>query len=185
MEDDPDHSIPAWVWPSEFGNDKEIGNGGHFVLSAWTAGNDAVVAERQSDQTILNQVVKNLRSMFGEAVPEPSDYVITRWGQDEFSMGSYSFNPPGSPGSVENARQQLGEPVESRLFWAGEATSEDMYGTTVGAFQTGADVAKDVLNFLQAKAVVSKDDSGKKKQRSAREPRTPRGQQKPQAEQAT
>lgn len=22
-EDDPDHSIPAWIWPKEFGNDKE------------------------------------------------------------------------------------------------------------------------------------------------------------------
>ena len=23
VEDDPDHSIPAWIWPKEFGNDKE------------------------------------------------------------------------------------------------------------------------------------------------------------------
>jgi protoporphyrinogen oxidase len=137
-----DQDDTSGLWTTFF-NDKEIGNGGHFVLSAWIGGDDALRVEQQSDEAIVKQVLGNLRAMLGEEVPEPSKYVISRWGQDEFARGSYSFYNVGGRESVWKARYKLAKTVGKRLFWAGEASHED-YGTTYGAYYSGIDAAEKI-----------------------------------------
>jgi monoamine oxidase len=137
----------AGVWTSFF-NDREIGNGGHFVLSAWIGGDNAKAIESLSDQAIVKQVLGNLRAMLGDHVPEPSKYVISRWGQDEFARGCYSFVNVGGRDPVHKARKKLASTVAKRLFWAGEATTAD-YGTTYGAYGSGITAAKRIMKSLQ------------------------------------
>ena len=63
-----------------------------------------------------------LRAMYpGVLVPDPIEVHLTRWGQDPYSMGSYSY--VCHPGSMEKAREMLALPWGNVLF-SGEATSK-------------------------------------------------------------
>ena len=128
---------------STFFNDREMGNGDEFVISAWVGGDDAREIESMSDETIKEHVLGNLRAMYGDSVPEPSKFVVSRWGQDEFARGAYSYYGIGGTELIGPARERLAEPVGDRLFWAGEATTYS-YGTTHGAYQTGVIAANEI-----------------------------------------
>jgi monoamine oxidase len=66
---------------------------------------------------------------------------IHRWGLDPFSLGSYSFALPGSA----DCRLTLAAPVESRLFFAGEACSTSDFSTAHGGWHTGVTAAEQVI----------------------------------------
>jgi len=63
------------------------------------------------------------------------------WGQDPLARGSYSFAVPGKA----DCRTKLAAPVDSRLFFAGEACSIHDYSTAHGAYFTGIAAADQVL----------------------------------------
>ena len=148
-------------------NDKQLGNGNHFVLSAWIAGDSAKAMELESNETIANTVYDHLVQMMSHhnqnhpnnkamaiEIPRPSQVIITRWGHDEFAYGSYSYSTVPDrvhgPLLMEGARRELGLRTGSNLFWAGEATHEKWSGTTVGAYRSGQQVAADIqLTLLQ------------------------------------
>lgn len=75
-----------------------------------------------------------LRDMFGEDIPQPSGYQLTRWGQDPFARGAYSFNKLGSTPAM---RDDLAASLDDRLFFAGEATSRQYFATVHGAYLSG------------------------------------------------
>jgi monoamine oxidase len=143
---DDANSIGAFT---TFFNEKEVGNGGHFVLSAWAGGDIAGALESRSDQTILSKVMANLWNMFGDQVPRPAKYVLSRWGQDEFAYGSYSYPSVGRESLMDSARRELGARTGNSLFWAGEAIHPTWFGTTVGAYRSGVTAAEDILLTLR------------------------------------
>ena len=57
----------------------------------------------------------------------------TRWAADPWARGSYSHARPGRSA----AREALAQPVEDRLFFAGEATHRTLYSTVHGAWLSG------------------------------------------------
>merc|ERR1712204_103678 len=65
--------------------------------------------EEKSDDFILGQVMRNLKSIF-PTVNDPTTVMITRWGQDENFLGSYSFNQVGRTSLMMQAssRKSLG-----------------------------------------------------------------------------
>ena len=67
--------------------------------------------------------------------------VATGWASDPLSMGSYSHALPGHAG----AREVLARPVDSRLFFAGEATSRHFFSTAHGAFEEGKRAAMSLV----------------------------------------
>ena len=83
-----------------------------------------------------------LRGIFGRRIPEPIDYLITRWASDPYAMGSYSFNALGSEPAM---RDRLAESLGDRVFFAGEATSRNYFGTVRGAYLSGLRAAREVL----------------------------------------
>ncbi len=66
----------------------------------------------------------------------------TCWRRVPYIHGSYSHARVGHAG----ARQRLAEPVEDRLFFAGEACSRADFSTAHGAFATGIAAAEAVLS---------------------------------------
>ncbi len=78
----------------------------------------------------------------GKTFPEPSGFQITRWNSDPFSLGSYSYTPVGSKQSY---RRQIGMPVENKVFFAGEATSQFFPATVHGAFLSGVRAAYEIM----------------------------------------
>jgi len=67
-----------------------------------------------------------------------------------------SYVPVGSKQSV---RRQIGMPVENRLFFAGEATSQFFPSTVHGAFLSGVRAAYEI-KLADAKADLMKDGQG-------------------------
>ena len=84
-----------------------------------------------------------LRLMYGDQIPDPVGQVITRWGQDQFSLGSYSFSGVGSEEPAD--RKTLAATVAGRLFFAGEHTSHLYFATVHGAYLSGLDAAKKIV----------------------------------------
>ena len=66
---------------------------------------------------------------------------LHRWGTDPFSRGSYSYASPGKA----DCRAALAEPVDERLFFAGEACSLADFSTVHGAFATGVAAADAII----------------------------------------
>jgi len=148
---DTDEDSGFWT---TFFNDRELGNtNGHFILTAWIGGENAKRSEetQSSDDDVLDTILQNLRSMFGSTVPQPKKYIVTRWGQDPFALGSYSFVPVTTT-SINQARIDLRWPTggqnNDKLFFSGEAT-DTFYGTVNGARRSGIQAARNILVRLQ------------------------------------
>lgn len=70
---------------------------------------------------------------------DPDGHLISRWRQDPFSLGSYSYLATGSePGD----RRTLAEPAGQRLYFAGEATHGVYPATVHGAYLSGRQTAQ-------------------------------------------
>jgi len=129
-------------------------NGDRPVLVAFFAGDEAELLETQyasSNSThyeveITELAMIPLRNMFGNNIPSPSKVVVTKWNVDNYSMGSYSFN---AVGMNEDDRTKLGTPIRnSKIVIAGEATSQDHFQTTHGAYWEGKRAAESVADSL-------------------------------------
>jgi monoamine oxidase len=68
----------------------------------------------------------------------------TRWNYEPWTLGAFSAAAPGG----QWARTALAEPVRDRIFFAGEATHETMWGTVGGAWASGERAADAVLKKL-------------------------------------
>lgn len=66
-------------------------------------------------------------------------YLVSHWGTDENSLGSYTYDAVGKP---REYFERLRIPVDN-LFFAGEATSIKYTGTVHGAFSTGLMAAEE------------------------------------------
>ncbi|WP_228528025.1 flavin monoamine oxidase family protein [Microbacterium sp. UFMG61] len=69
----------------------------------------------------------------------PAAFVRSSWTNDPFSLGAASFTPVGIQAA---AREALAEPVDDRLFIAGEATDVDAPGTMAAALRSGERAAE-------------------------------------------
>lgn len=67
--------------------------------------------------------------------------LITRWRQDRWARGSYSFY---ARGSSRDDRLALAAPVNERLFFAGEATEAEKPSTVHGAYLSGVRAASEI-----------------------------------------
>jgi monoamine oxidase len=65
----------------------------------------------------------------------------TRWRKQPFALGAFSAATPGGHGG----RKALTEPVHDRIFFAGEAIHDTLWGTVGGAWQSGERAAEAAL----------------------------------------
>ncbi|GAB4340324.1 MAG: FAD-dependent oxidoreductase [Cyanophyceae cyanobacterium] len=115
------------------------------VLLGFNAADQGRALEARSDQQIVASALDTLRILYGARIPEPTAYQITRWAGDPFSLGSYSYN---AVGSTPQMRRDLAAPLGNTLFFAGEATTADHFGTAHGAYLSGLRAAKEIIETL-------------------------------------
>jgi monoamine oxidase len=72
--------------------------------------------------------------------------VSSAWSTDPWSLGSYSIALPGKA----HLRQQLSEPVQERIFFAGEACSIEYFGTIHGAWHSAVNAAGKALARIES-----------------------------------
>ncbi len=93
----------------------------------------------QTDVRVETAVIEEAVEAAGSAdIPAPDAAIITRWRQDPFARGSYSYLPAGFDPA---ARTALRSDVDRQVFFAGEATSDDYAGTVHGALFEGTAAA--------------------------------------------
>jgi len=114
------------------------------ALAAFNSGSVAWNLETKSDDEIKAEMLAVIKAAF-DAEPTVVDMVITRWGQDPFARGSYSYVPVG--GSAK-ARNVLAKPVSDQLYLAGEAYTNTDSSSVHGAYNSGIATAKQVLERL-------------------------------------
>jgi monoamine oxidase len=68
----------------------------------------------------------------------------TRWNEEPWVLGATSAAAPGA----QSARRILMEPLGNRIFFAGEAAHETMWGTVNGAWESGERAADAVVKVL-------------------------------------
>ncbi|KAM3298734.1 hypothetical protein ACQJBY_040288 [Aegilops geniculata] len=117
---------------------------GHPVLVFMAAGRFAQDVEKLSDKEAVELVMCHLRKMIPDAT-EPNKYLVSRWGSDPNSLGSYSCDLVGKPSDV---CERFSAPVESVLYFAGEAASAEHSGAVHGAYSSGMDAAEECRRRL-------------------------------------
>lgn len=120
------------------------------ILVAWSAGPSA-----ESKCALLQpQLEAEALGALGRILSVPAAAVRKKfvrsffhdWQGDPFSRGAYSYVLCGGVA----AQKKLAEPLQNKLFFAGEATQSDGHRATVhGAFASGLRAAAEILDVLR------------------------------------
>lgn len=139
-----------------YGATDRVGTGSYHLrpmgqpcISGFFGGSFARALGDKSVDALAAQAIDEIVALLGEDFRKKLHVLgSSRWAHDEFALGSYSHALPGHA----DAREDLAEPVDDRLFFAGEATSPNFYSTAHGAQETGVRAAKEVLAALMKAA---------------------------------
>ncbi len=118
---------------------------GEPILYGFNSGDTAKEIERWSDAKTCDTLMAALRRMYPDAPKTYRHCVVTRWSEDPFSKGSYSYTTPRM--EYRPAHKGVGAAVAGgRVSFAGEACSLNSPGTVHGAYSTGVEAAKRLLD---------------------------------------
>ena len=92
---------------------------GRPLLAGFNAARMADEVEAWDDRDTTASAMEALRAMFGTAVPDPLGSQISRWRQDPFAMGAYSYKAVGT--RTKDRKALFGTDWDGRLSFAGEA----------------------------------------------------------------
>lgn len=112
------------------------------IVVGFATGSEARRLEALDDDAIVAEALVAYRAVVRDSTQQPVAAVVTRWGRDPLTRGSYSFL---AIGSSADDRAALAEPLGPRLILAGEATSVRFPSTVHGAWQSGIDAAERLL----------------------------------------
>ena len=114
------------------------------LLVAFTGGSHARSVERLDDEATVALITGQLVRGFGAAARDPEWSRVTRWSEDKWALGSYSYMPPGAS---SDDRAAFGTPA-GRVVFAGEHTSVERPATMDGAYRSGLAAAKQSVSLL-------------------------------------
>ncbi|HEX5454229.1 MAG TPA: FAD-dependent oxidoreductase [Stellaceae bacterium] len=118
---------------------------GKPIIACFFGGRFAAALERDGMAAMAAFAADELAGLFGSGIRRRlRPLAASAWRADPFARGSYSYALPGHA----DDRARLAQPVEGRLFFAGEATSPHFFSTAHGAFQTGTAAAEAALASL-------------------------------------
>ena len=123
----------------------KIGELENAVLYDNYASNLSKDDEQLYEDAVVELAMDNLKTIYGDKIPNPIEAVVTRWNSEPFSYGSYSY--PGV-GSTAKHFDDLGKSISGRLFFAGEATVKEYYGTVHAGFISGIRTAEEVKHQM-------------------------------------
>ncbi len=111
-----------------------------------TGGRFADWLERAGVEASADLAKENLKRAFGaDIVKHVVGHNVTAWRGDPWVRGAYSAALPGQA----HQRARLAEPLDERLYFAGEAASTDFFSTTHGAHLTGIRAARAAARSLR------------------------------------
>lgn len=112
---------------------------GYDYVEVAAGGRIAEWMEKSGERATIDHILQKLRHVVGhDAVPEPVRHIVSAWNGDAWVKGSYSCARPGAA----SQRPVLAQPIDDRIFFAGEATSSDFYASVQGACFSGQTAAR-------------------------------------------
>jgi monoamine oxidase len=112
------------------------------IIEAYFGGDCAAELEKGGESAFFDFAVSELTGVFGTDFARRIKPIrVHRWGSDPFALGAYSYASPGHADS----RAILAEPIDDRLFFAGEACSRHDFSTAHGGYVTGVAAAEQVM----------------------------------------
>ncbi|CAK9304485.1 unnamed protein product [Gordionus sp. m RMFG-2023] len=119
---------------------------GQKVLIGYAMGKAAKFTEKLSDTTVKNIAFGKLRAMFGNKLNNVKivNMIRSKWHNDKFARGTWTYPSIGSTPNDWESFSQLKGP----LFIAGEHAHFENTGTVSGAYYSGVNAARAVLNYL-------------------------------------
>ena len=132
-----DQPIPTW-WTQ-----LSLHNG---LLTGWLAGPAAMEYHHTSRDDFYQMAMQSLSAIFDKPVDELEEMLLSwevfNWTTDLFAAGAYSFSTVDTIESLKTVMQ----PVNSRLYFAGEAIYDGEHpGTVEAALASGKQVAEQLL----------------------------------------
>ncbi|TAG94524.1 MAG: FAD-dependent oxidoreductase [Bacteroidetes bacterium] len=112
------------------------------ILLTFGFGSYGLTMEKQTDAQIQNDIMIILKKIYGNKIPNPQKIKVSRWNNDVFSYGAYSF---AGVNCDNDDFDNLGKSVAQKLFFAGEHTHTQYRGTVHGAYLSGVRVAKQMM----------------------------------------
>ncbi len=120
---------------------------GKPMMNVFAANDLARSLETDGDAAFEAFVKEFVTATLGSAAVAAIDKThITAWGKDPWTKGSYSAAKVGK----EGARATLAEPIDNRLYFAGEAISTTSHSSLHGAYLTGKSAATGIIDQLNA-----------------------------------
>lgn len=114
-------------------------------LMTFAFGNYATLTETMTDAQIIAEIMLHLKSIYGNSIPDPTNMLRTKWGQNINSFGAYSYATNGTTSADFDA---MGLEIDDKLFFAGEHTERDYRGTVHGAYLSGIREADKIIDLL-------------------------------------
>lgn len=105
-------------------------------------GNKSHIIDNSTDEEVSNFIFSSLQKRFHGIPDKPKKIIVTRWGVDPYSYGSFSFPSLNHTSALV---QTLQKPIRERIFFAGEHCSLKYGGTVHGAYLNGCEVAEKIL----------------------------------------
>lgn len=112
------------------------------IIECFFGGSCAAELERGGEAAFFDFAATELSGVFGSDFRRRLKSIrVHGWHGDPFALGAYSYASPGNA----DCRASLAEPVDDRLFFAGEACSLHDFSTAHGGYLTGVAAAEQVI----------------------------------------
>jgi monoamine oxidase len=121
------------------------------VLTGWAGSNAATALQNLSDNEILEKAISSLAAIFNfpadKIKEELLNFYIFNFMKEPFICGGYSYSTPASAEAIK----LLNEPVNNKIFFAGEALYTGEHpGTVEAALVSGNEAAKKIQNSVSS-----------------------------------
>jgi monoamine oxidase len=121
--------------------------GGTSLCTVDVAGAFGRELTRDGPEAMLAFAGEWLDAIFGNDISDAiTRSAVTRWNHEPWALGAFSAARPGGA----DARKMLMEPLRERVWFAGEAVHESLWGTVGGAWESGTRAAEAALKKLGA-----------------------------------
>ncbi len=124
-------------------NVKKLNNQSNVLVLIYT-GAEALRLETLTQAQAVQEALAGIRPVLGATPPQLKSSRITRWKNEIYTRGSYSFAAVGTKASDFDT---LARP-QGRLYFAGEHTNGMYRGTAHGAYLSGQRAATELMRAL-------------------------------------
>ena len=119
------------------------------LLTGWAGGHAADALAADGESAMIDRALDSMARVFGVR-RQLLDRTLAGtwmhdWQRDPFSRGAYSYAGVGGLG----AHAELAKPLQSTLYFAGEATNGEQTGTVAGAIVSGQRAAAQVARRMK------------------------------------